>query len=276
MVMNGPHLLFYYLEEAAPRSMGMITYKLDHDMDSVQQQFFVSAFEKLGNKVLSGLFSGMELDINVAWSDGNIVSKLLGMYEVELEPHIKQAIARKPKTIANIGCAEGYYTIGLARLLPDVKVLGYDICKDSLKLAWQNARQNKVNNVSFWLVDDEYYNFYDLAAIEHQADLIIMDCESGERAYLHEVLQPVLQKCDIIVECHDFMLAGISDDIIKRFQESHRIEVIKPVIPAPRRVFDRFDLIGQTMPHIALTDFHFWATIWLVMWSKERDQALSA
>jgi len=43
-------------------------------------------------------------------------TKLLGFYEQPLQPYIEQVIQTGYPTIINIGCAEGYYAVGLAHL----------------------------------------------------------------------------------------------------------------------------------------------------------------
>src|SRR5215813_4226420 len=75
-------------------------------------------FQKLGNRVLTGPFKGMIVTDQPNWDDGNSTLKLLGCYEHELWDAIELAITRKPSAVINIGCAEGYYAIGLARRLP--------------------------------------------------------------------------------------------------------------------------------------------------------------
>ena len=60
-----------------------------------------------------------------------IFSKLLGFYEKELQKVIKNLIKRDCEIVVDVGCAEGYYTVGLARVFKDkeTKVLAYDINK---------------------------------------------------------------------------------------------------------------------------------------------------
>ena len=76
--------------------------------------------------VLSGPFAGMAMLPEASWGDGDLAPKLLGCYEAELHPAIAKAISRKPKNIVNVGCAEGYYAVGMARALPQSKVFAFD------------------------------------------------------------------------------------------------------------------------------------------------------
>ena len=78
-----------------------------------------------GTKVLQGPLSGMEFLSDSA--EGCHVAKLLGCYEQPLHPYIEQAISSEYQTILNIGCAEGYYAVGMSRRMPKTKMLAFDL-----------------------------------------------------------------------------------------------------------------------------------------------------
>ncbi|HSQ03998.1 MAG TPA: hypothetical protein VLN59_08185, partial [Burkholderiales bacterium] len=79
----------------------------------------------LGGTVRRGPFSGMVYPGRVAVGS-TLYPKLLGSYERELQPCIDEAIARGYRTIVDIGAAEGYYAIGLARAIPRARVLAFE------------------------------------------------------------------------------------------------------------------------------------------------------
>ncbi|MCX8509932.1 MAG: hypothetical protein ORN49_13820, partial [Rhodobacteraceae bacterium] len=79
---------------------------------------------KSGSKVLSGPFRGM--DYAVAATEGAGAARLLGCYEASLHPIVEAAVARGYAQIIDIGCAEGYYAVGLALRLPQARVLAHD------------------------------------------------------------------------------------------------------------------------------------------------------
>jgi trans-aconitate methyltransferase len=62
---------------------------------------------------------------------------LLGCYEQPLQPFIEQAIEAQYSTILNIGCAEGYYAVGMARRMPQTRVM-----------AWQIAQEMQAQNMT--------------------------------------------------------------------------------------------------------------------------------
>lgn len=91
------------------------------------------ALEATGGFVASGPFAGMKF--TVGNSEGCFLPKLLGCYELELHQHImalrKQ---RQYDVIVDVGAAEGYYAVGLARLFPEARVLAHDTDEKSKPL----------------------------------------------------------------------------------------------------------------------------------------------
>jgi protein-L-isoaspartate O-methyltransferase len=69
----------------------------------------------------------MQLPRRTSWGDGYRAAKLLGAYEHSLHDVLLKPVSRQPDPIINVGCAEGYYAVGLARLLPDATVYAFDI-----------------------------------------------------------------------------------------------------------------------------------------------------
>src|SRR5947207_8629242 len=74
--------------------------------------------------IQAGPFAGMRY---VAPATGRtILPKLLGSYETELHSIVEQVIAADHRVVINIGCAEGYYAVGLALRLPNSRVYAFD------------------------------------------------------------------------------------------------------------------------------------------------------
>src|SRR5262245_60848059 len=76
--------------------------------------------------VRRGPFAGMKYP-SVARLGSACFPKLLGVYERELHPILNSIKDRRYTEILNIGCAEGYYAVGLAMWNPSAKVLAFDI-----------------------------------------------------------------------------------------------------------------------------------------------------
>src|SRR4051812_14244715 len=69
--------------------------------------------ERYGPVVLSGPFAGMAYVRQAAGSC--LAPKLIGCYEAELHGVVARILRTGYTQIVDIGCAEGYYAVGLAR-----------------------------------------------------------------------------------------------------------------------------------------------------------------
>ena len=95
-----------------------------------------------GARVLGGPFAGMAYVAEA--SEGALVPRLLGAYESELHPHLLAFAAAGLDAVIDVGCAEGYYAVGLARLMPQVTVHAYDIDEKARAACADLAAQNGV------------------------------------------------------------------------------------------------------------------------------------
>lgn len=179
-------------------------------------------YQKTGGKVLTGPFTGMVIVPKTA-DNGHVASKLLGVYEDELHDWIYDAVESNPDLVMNIGCAEGYYAVGLCRLLPNVAAMAVDIDIKANSAISENLMANVINGL------DVYVRRATCEWIEDRLNLtekplIVMDCEGEEITLLDPNCVPSLLKTRVIVECYDTPLDSITDTLIKRFSATHTIQ----------------------------------------------------
>lgn len=93
-------------------------------------------------RVLWGPFAGLRYVPESAGSA--LIPKLLGCYEQELRLVLEALIRGKPRHIVNIGCAEGYYAVGLAWRLPKAEVGAYNSDSRAREFCARLARLNGV------------------------------------------------------------------------------------------------------------------------------------
>lgn len=222
------------------------------------------AFRMLGDKVRAGPFAGMIIPKRGPWDDGNSCTKLLGSYEHELHGAIDHAIWRNPSIIFNVGCAEGYYAIGLARL-GRVPVYGIDISEESLMMCQDYAERNGVKVATrIGARAPEELRFPD----EQGHRLYVMDCEGDEVTLLDPVRCPELVNSDIIVECHDFMEYGASRIVADRFSATHRVDLVRPRMPDLGRFLDlKFPTV---MSVLMVVERRPMPSYWLTCWANSK------
>jgi hypothetical protein len=175
------------------------------------------------NTVASGLFSGLILPDDESWGDR--ASKLLGQYEKELEPTLEKVVCSRPDAVINVGCAEGLYALGLAKLIPNTKVFAYDIDRRAQEICELGRRLNGLNE---YFDIRGYCSAEELKAITQsfKQPFAVIDCEGGERELLLST-DYNFANTSMIVECHDFCDRSITSELIEKFSNTHSIELIE-------------------------------------------------
>lgn len=219
-----------------------------------------------GVYVRNGPFSGM-MYWPVAipgYASGGLGSSLLGIYECELHEVLADAIKKQHDQVINIGCAEGYYAIGLARCLPRARVYAFDIDMRARQLCDAMA---KVNGVADRIVVSGECMVDTLREIAKRRSLIVCDCEGGEIELLRSDLIPGLASCDILVELHDVLQPGISETLLPRFSATHHIEII----PTRERDPEAFPTLAFLTPderRLAMDEHRPGPMTWAMMRSR--------
>jgi len=175
-----------------------------------------------GTVVRQGPLAG--LDFLPQSAEGCHIAKLLGCYEQPLQPAIEAAIAVGYPTILNIGCAEGYYAVGLARRLANTHIYAHDTNPAAQTVCRQLAEKNAVTKqVSV----GGLFSGQEFAAYAGSPVLVLCDIEGAERELLNPHDYPALKEMDIIVESHECLISGVTQLLIDRFQHSHAITLIQ-------------------------------------------------
>jgi hypothetical protein len=176
----------------------------------------------LGPTVHAGPFKGMRLVPEV--TNGLFAPVLLGVYEHELHPYIEAVIANGYKHILNIGCAYGYYAVGLARRMPDAVINAFDIdpgCQGT------STRMAQLNGVETRVKIGGEFKGEDFAAYADKKTFALVDIEGAELELLDPARYPALAKIDMIVELHDIIRPGIGRAIVERFAPTHDIRIVR-------------------------------------------------
>src|SRR4030095_13185250 len=166
--------------------------------------------------VHDGPFAGMRY---LSETRDPILPKLIGSYEAEIHPWIRAAIKHGYRRIIDVGCAEGYYAVGMALALPDAMIYAFDVAPDQQIACRSLARMNGVEDR---VVIQGEFTASDFKLIEPFATLVIMDCEGAEFQFLDPSTPPALAECDVLVEIHPF-IGTPAKDLLDRFRGSHTI-----------------------------------------------------
>ncbi len=174
--------------------------------------------DRAGSTITTGPFSGMIYDLGA--TEGGALPRLLGIYEAALHPVIDDIIAMTPPRIIDIGCAEGYYAVGLARALPDTTIHAHDTDpRAQTRCAELAARNGVADRVQVGSALDHAA----LDALIAPGSVIICDIEGAEDGLLDPSAVPALKEAHILVEVHDCFHPGLSARLADRFRASHAV-----------------------------------------------------
>ena len=192
-----------------------------------RRQAIQSAFVgRHGWRVSSGPFAGMTLPEQACWGDGDTLPKLLGCYELELQQAIAAAVAKQPELVVNIGAAEGYYAIGLARALPHARVHAFEATEKGIEICRDAARLNDVADRVLVSGACDTGQLQTLLAGARNP-FLLCDCEGCERVLIDPAVVPALASATMIVECHDFIDATITRALVERLNATHDLQAIR-------------------------------------------------
>lgn len=176
--------------------------------------------------VRHGPFAGLRYPVLTSVGSA-LYPKLLGSYEREIQGWIEEVCAAKYSEIVDVGCAEGYYAVGLARRLPQARVYAYDIDPLARELCTQMARANRVGRR---VEVRERFQASELATIPvRRRGLLVCDCEGAESTIFTARTCRRFADWDLLIETHDFLDITISTELVRLFHRTHELRQVLSV-----------------------------------------------
>jgi hypothetical protein len=176
-----------------------------------------------GGVVCGGPFAGLRFaDSEAGFTLG---PKLLGTYEKELDGVVQRIFLNQYDTIVNIGAGDGFYAVGLGRHFPDCKLVCYEA------IGWKHEQIQSLAQINDCGERIDIFGLCsgpDLQPALQQSGrtLVVCDVEGAELQLLDPALTPRLREADMLVEMHDVLHPGISQEIHARFAATHHVQVI--------------------------------------------------
>lgn len=214
---------------------------------------------KSGTTVLSGPFRGMTYALRA--TEGSRIARLLGAYEAGLAPVIETIIARAYPIVIDVGAAEGYYAVGLARRMPGSRILARDSDPAAQIRCGELAA---ANGVADRIEIGGHIGHADFAICAALPTVVLCDIEGAEDALLDPVAAPGLAHADILVEVHEGMMPGLIDRLQARFAPTHAITRIDRVL-APETLPAWTETLSDLDRLLLLWEWRSSPTPWLWM-----------
>lgn len=178
--------------------------------------------QNLAKVVQQGPFKGLLYLTN---STGSVVlPKLIGTYKLELQPLI-QNIGKKDYTqVIDIGAAEGYYAVGLAKKFPQHKIIAFEATAKGRHLIKKLASLNEVTNIQI----EGICNIDNLKPLIDKPEkvFLLVDIEGAEVELLNPQKLSALKFHNLLVELHPQAHPDILGLFAERFSDTHKVQVI--------------------------------------------------
>jgi hypothetical protein len=201
-----------------------------------------------GLVVQDGPFRGMRY---VSRSHGSaLLPKLVGAYEAELHGVFRTIVARPYRTVIDIGCAEGYYAVGLTLRLPGAVTYAFDISGPAQERCRELAELNGVRDRVVVAGECTAQRLQDLVRPQ---TLVVCDCEGAEVELLDPEQAPALRQADLLVELHDDLRLDveITPTLLSRFRDSHDVTLLGLEERQPSR-YASLDFLAPAAQRLAL------------------------
>lgn len=195
---------------------------------------------KVKAKVFSGPFRTMKFIHQDVF--GSATAKMLGTYELELEPLLEKIKSTSPEVILNIGGAEGYYAVGFASVWKSRTVIVYESLEEGRSLIAANARLNRVEahiDIRSLCTEEELYQ----TLVEDNIDFVVMDVEGAEMELLTERVVKKIKEATILIESHDFCKPGCLEFLKQSLIKTHNLNIVNSCLrnysdfPYPSLIF---------------------------------------
>jgi len=185
--------------------------------------------------VQAGPFRGMRYTREAVLTH-HVTPNLLGTYERQLYPLLEEA-ANRCDLIVDIGSAEGYFAVGLARMTGK-PVFAFDVNSMERQMVSEMAALNDVSHsltICGWCSESTLVDL-----VRGKRALVFCDIDGGEFSLFTPTVVKALRDCDVFVELHGSPKENLS--LIEGFVGREPIVVNHPKDPAGA---ERLALLGQ-------------------------------
>jgi len=164
-----------------------------------------------------------------ASTGSTLFPKLIGIYEHEIADIFEEAKKQHYEFFIDVGCAEGYYAVGMAKFGNAERVIAYDIDDYAKQLCGEMASINQVQvEIRHELTAEELQNYpFDKA----KRSFIMVDCEGFERKLFTNDNIKNLQNVECLIEIHDWCQyeKRTREILLNMFKDTHECKIIEGI-----------------------------------------------
>lgn len=220
-------------------------------------------------KVKNGPFAGLIYPCFSSFGS-QLYPKFIGCYEKELWPIWFSLKEKKYEQIFDIGCAEGYYAVGLARMFPNASVKAYDISSIARDMC---KKMVEINKLEYKIEVKSKCDSNELLKYDYlKKTLIICDCEGYEIELFNEIDIEIFKNVDLVIETHDFININISSILKDKFSKTHNIVSIKSIDDIEKALtysFKEINNLSLNQKKMVVSENRPSIMEWIICFSKE-------
>ncbi|MDB4279978.1 hypothetical protein N9862_01015, partial [bacterium] len=210
-------------------------YRIDSELKRMIIWHGKNIAEMSNNKIISGFYKDVKIEINKNWNTTDAASKYLGVYELEVQEcivNLQKKKKSKKKYLINLGAGEGYHPISLLKKNFFNRAILYEMDKQGQDLIKKNSNDNKVSKqikisgqakINFL---NDYY-FKDLRLNDC---FFLFDIEGDEFKLLNKENILKLKKSNLLIELHPmYQVNGKRQNkniLIKKLEKFFKIEIL--------------------------------------------------
>lgn len=228
LVMSNTELISEYLSKLGEA--------LGHDpypaiMELVRKNICDYVIAQSGGIIQSGPFKDIKFITVSKWGGNDIAAKLIGSYENHIQSFIESIALNisTPLTFLDIGAAEGYFAIPLAKKF-GAHVIAFEEDQSSRDLLRENAKLNGV---------ESHIKIFGSATTENlletldrcEPQIALCDIEGGEFEVFTKDVFSSSRHTSWIIEIHDFMRQEPEKDLhnlIAAAIDTHNVTALEP------------------------------------------------
>lgn len=181
---------------------------INHDqiINNKKRQIVNKIHKIFSGKVYNGPYKNLKISTKESWSI-DLGSKILGMYELEVQKTIENLCKKKNiKIVVNYGAAEGFHLTGILKNKLAKFGIGVEIDKNSISTLGKNLKLNKLEKKVEVLEKLNLNKISDhIKNKDIKKTLFLIDIEGGEYDLINSDTIKFINKSFLIIELHPFM-----------------------------------------------------------------------
>ena len=193
----------------------------------------LNLYEEHNNLVIHGPYKGMFFSENNHWGIGDLGPKIIGLYEFEVQNKLLDLVNNfKIENFVNIGAAEGYHAIGIAKKTKVQNFVLYEIDKKGQEILKDNILNNELKKNIEIENEANLNSIYELnKKFDFSKTLFLVDIEGSELNLFNDEILGLLKNSFLIIENHKFLLSEAKQnkyqELINKFNDNFSMEIIR-------------------------------------------------